>query len=99
MAILLEREWVFCDYIGGRVAVSVWHHFDPRSREDLHESVTCQMDLFSPEGEEILRRMPMEFHQALNNAVKKSAEKRRYSARVIALDAQPRRDPGPEPEN
>ena len=99
MAILLEREWVFCDYIGGRVAVSVWHHFDPRSREDLHESVTCQMDLFSPEGEEILRRMPMEFHQALNNAVKKSAEKRRHSAQVIALDAQTRRDPGPEHEN
>ena len=99
MAILMEREWVFCDYIGGRIAVSVWHHFATRSRDNLHEGVTCQMDLFSPEGEEILRRLPMEFHQALNNAVKKSAEKRRHPAQVIALNSQLRRGRNPEAEH
>ncbi len=98
MAILMEREWVFCDYIGGRVAVSVWHHFAPQSRDDLHEGVPCRMDLFSPAGEEILRRLPMEFHQALNHAIKKSAEKRHHSARVIALDTLLRRTEDPEPE-
>nr|WP_203525127.1 hypothetical protein [Acidithiobacillus ferrianus] len=98
MAILMEREWVFCDYIGGRVAVSVWHHFAPQSRDDLHEGVPCRMDLFSPAGEEILRRLPMEFHQALNHAIKKSAEKRHHPARIIALDTLLRRTEDPEPE-
>ncbi|MBU2831759.1 hypothetical protein HF918_01405, partial [Acidithiobacillus ferriphilus] len=67
--------------------------------DNLHEGVTCQMDLFSPEGEEILRRLPMEFHQALNNAVKKSAEKRRHPAQVIALNSQLRRGRNPEAEH
>ena len=90
MAILSSREWVFCDFIGGKVAVTVWHHFAPQLRQDLQDAVPCQMDLFNPDSEVILRRLPMEFNQALTVALKKQAEKRRTSAQVIALDGRGR---------
>lgn len=69
MAILDHREWVFCDYIGGRVATTVWHHFDPHRRQSLEEPVPCRMDLFGPEGEAMLKRLPMEFSKGLDAAL------------------------------
>ncbi|MEW6612301.1 MAG: hypothetical protein ACOY5C_07445 [Pseudomonadota bacterium] len=71
MAILDPHEWVFCDYIGGRVAVTVWHHFDPHVRQSLEEPVPCRMDLFGPEGEAVLKRLPMEFARGLDAALAK----------------------------
>ena len=82
MGILYPAEWVFCDYVGGRVAVSVWHDFRPQHRSGLQEPVSCVMDLFSEKGEAILKRLPMEFYRSLTMALEK-AEKGQKARGVV----------------
>lgn len=71
MAILYPQEWVFCDHIGGRTAASVWRAFEPHGRSSLEAPVPCRMDIFSPEGDAVLKRLPIEFSRGLDRALKK----------------------------
>lgn len=93
MAILQPHEWVFCDYIGGRIAVTIWHDFRPQERDSLDEPVSCRMDLFSPGAEIALKRLPMEFAHGLEVALAKTAP--RTDAKIVPLNGSHNHDHRP----
>ena len=93
MAILHPQEWVFCDYIGGRLVVTSWHDFRPQERESLEEPVSCLMDLYSAEADIALKRLPMEFAQGLEHALAKTVQQ--TDARILPLTGSQPHDPYP----
>ncbi len=83
LAILDGEEFVFVGREGGRMIEIAWQHFTPQGRGSLEEPVSYEAVYYTSAAAEIMRRVQMEFHNALRDLEKKATYE--GPARIVKL--------------
>ena len=65
MAVLDAEEFIFVDSQNKAWVELAWQHFHPQTRTALDEPVPFEVVHYSPQAAETMRRLPGEFHKAL----------------------------------
>lgn len=83
LAVIDQEEIIFVDREGARMIELAWQRFNPGVRNALDEAVPFEIAYYLAKGKETMKRLPVEFYQALNQL----AEKRNFSgpAKVLKL--------------
>jgi hypothetical protein len=84
LAILDAEEIVFVDsQYKSRVEVA-WRRFHPQARTALDEAVPFECHYYEPEGRDLMRRLPVEFAQALRTYA--ARQPKSAGARVLKFE-------------
>lgn len=83
LAVVDHEEIVFVDREGARMIELAWRRFNPKGRASLEDPVPYELVYYQNKGRETMKRLPVEFQQALLQL----AEKRTFSgpAKVLKL--------------
>ena len=92
MAVLDAEEFIFVDSQNKAWVELAWQHFRPQARSALEERVPFEVVHYLPQAAETMKRLPGEFHKALQ--VLAGRQKPHTPASV--LDMQSRRRPDPD---
>jgi hypothetical protein len=65
MAVLDAEEFIFVDSQNKAWVELAWQHFHPQARASLDERVPFEVVHYSPQAAETMKRLPGEFHKAL----------------------------------
>lgn len=65
MAVLDAEEFIFVDSQNKAWVELAWQHFRPQARTSLDERVPFEIVHYLPQAAETMRRLPAEFHKAL----------------------------------
>ena len=65
MAVLDAEEIIFVDSQNKAWVELAWQHFRPQARSALDERVPFEVVHYAPQAAETMKRLPGEFHQAL----------------------------------
>jgi hypothetical protein len=65
MAVLDKEEFIFVDSQNKAWVELAWQHFRPQDRSSLDERVPFEQVHYLPHATETMKRLPAEFHQAL----------------------------------
>jgi hypothetical protein len=65
MAVLDADEFIFVDSQNKAWVELAWQHFKPQTRSALDERVPFDLVYYLPQAAETMKRLPGEFHQAL----------------------------------
>jgi len=65
MAVLDPEEFIFVDSQNKAWVELAWQHFRPQARTALDERVPFELVYYAPQAAETMKRLPGEFHQAL----------------------------------
>jgi hypothetical protein len=65
MAVLDAEEFIFVDSQNKAWVELAWQHFRPQARSSLDERVPFEQVHYLPQAAETMKRLPGEFHQAL----------------------------------
>ena len=65
MAVLDAEEFIFVDSQNKAWVELAWQHFRPQARDALDQRVPFEVVHYLPQAAETMRRLPGEFHQAL----------------------------------
>jgi hypothetical protein len=65
MAVLDAEEFIFVDSQAKAWVELAWQHFRPQERTALDERVPFEVVHYLPRAAETMKRLPVEFHQAL----------------------------------
>lgn len=95
MAVLDAEEFIFVDSQNRAWVELAWQHFRPQARASLHERVPFEVVHYLPQAVETMRRLPAEFHQALQLLA--SRQKPDVPASVLDLRARPPAEPDSDP--
>lgn len=71
LAVLDDAEFIFVDREGRRVIELAWQSFAPQARASLEEPVSYEAVYYTLTAGEIMRRVQMEFYNALRDLEKK----------------------------
>ncbi|OJW41601.1 hypothetical protein [Thiobacillus sp. 65-1402] len=92
MAVLDAEEFIFVDSQNRAWVELAWQHFRPQARSSLDGRVPFEVVHYLPQAAETMKRLPGEFHQALQLL----AGRQRPDTPASVLDLQARRRNGPE---
>lgn len=83
LAVVDHEEIIFVDREGARMIELAWQQFNPRARASLEDPVPHELVYYLEKGRETMKRLPVEFYQALLQL----AEKRTFSgpAKILKL--------------
>lgn len=95
MAVLDAEEFIFIDSQNKAWIELAWQHFHPQVRSALDERVSFEVVHYLPQAAETMKRLPAEFHQALQ--VLAERQKPADSARILELHAKGRQSPDEPP--
>lgn len=84
LAVLDDAEIIFVDREGRRNIDLAWQSFAPQDRASLEEAVSYEVVYYTQAAAEIMRRVQMEFHQALRDLEQKEVNV--GPARIVKLD-------------
>ncbi|HEU5337874.1 MAG TPA: hypothetical protein VFU39_01175 [Sulfuricaulis sp.] len=84
LAVLDDAEFIFVDREGRRNIELAWQSFAPQDRASLEEAVSYEVVYYTQAAAEIMRRVQMEFHQALRDLEQKEVNV--GPARIVKLD-------------
>ena len=93
MAVLDAEEFIFVDSQNKAWVELAWQHFRPQARASLDERVPFEIVHYLPQAAETMKRLPGEFHQALQLL----ASRQKTDAPAKVLELQPRPKPGSQP--
>ncbi|MBS1184431.1 MAG: hypothetical protein H6R09_32 [Proteobacteria bacterium] len=65
MAVLDAEEFIFVDSQNKAWVELAWQHFHPQARSALDERVPFEVVHYAPQAAETMKRLPGEFHRAL----------------------------------
>ena len=65
MAVLDQEEFIFVDSQHRAWIELAWQRFRPQARDALDESVPFEVVHYAPQAAETMKRLPVEFYQAL----------------------------------
>ena len=88
MAVLDAEEIIFVDSQNRAWVELAWQHFRPQARNALDERVPFEVVHYLPQAAETMKRLPAEFHLALQAL----ADRQRPDAPASILDLTVRRD-------
>ena len=88
MAVLDTEEFIFVDSQNRAWVELAWQHFRPQARSALDERVPCEFVYYQPHASETMKRLPAEFHKALQALAERDLPQQ--DARVLPLVRPPR---------
>ncbi|MDP1644183.1 MAG: hypothetical protein Q8L71_01615 [Thiobacillus sp.] len=83
MAVLDAEEFIFVDSQNKAWVELAWQHFRPQARSSLGERVPFEVVHYAPQAAETMKRLPGEFHQALQALAERNLPQQ--DARVLPL--------------
>jgi hypothetical protein len=83
MAVLDTEEFIFIDSQNRAWVELAWQRFRPQARSALDERVAFEVVHYAPQAAETMKRLPGEFHRALQGLAGRDAP--RQGARVLPL--------------
>ncbi len=92
MAVLDAEEFIFVDGQNKAWVELAWQHFRPQARASLDERVPFEVVHYLPQAAETMKRLPGEFHQALQLL----ADRQKPVGPASVLDLQGRLRPNPD---
>lgn len=92
MAVLDAHEFIFVDSQNRAWVELAWQHFRPQARASLDERVPFDVVHYLPQAAETMKRLPAEFHQALQQL----ADRQKPGTPASVLDLQGRRRAAPD---
>jgi hypothetical protein len=92
MAVLDSEEFIFVDSQNRAWIELAWQHFRPQARSALDERVPFEVVHYMPQAAETMKRLPAEFHQALQLL----AGRQKPDTPASVLDLQAKRRPNPD---
>jgi hypothetical protein len=95
MAVLDAEEFIFVDSQNKAWIELAWQRFRPQARASLDERVPFDVVHYLPQAAETMRRLPGEFHQALQLLA--SRQRPKHAATVLDLRAGRRSNPDSDP--
>jgi hypothetical protein len=95
MAVLDAEEFIFVDSQNKAWVELAWQHFRPQARTSLDERVPFEVAYYLPQAAETMKRLPVEFHQALLQLAER--QKPATPATVINLPTGSRPHPDDKP--
>ena len=95
MAVLDAEEFIFVDSQNKAWVELAWQHFRPQARHALDESVPFEVVHYLPQAAETMKRLPVEFHQALRLLADR--QKPDTPATLLNLHTAPKPNPGDKP--
>lgn len=90
MAVLDAEEFIFVDSQNKAMVELAWQNFRPQARDSLDERVPFEVVHYLPQAEETMKRLPAEFHAALQMLAER--QKPATPAAVISLPARHDKD-------
>lgn len=93
MAVLDAEEFIFVDSQNKAWVELAWQHFRPQARSALDERVPFEQVHYLPHAAETMKRLPGEFHQALQLLAGRN--KSDTSATIISLRDKARPEDSP----
>ena len=88
MAVLDAEEFIFVDSQNRAWVELAWQRFRPQARNALDERVPFEIVHYQPQAVETMKRLPAEFHQALQQL----ADRQKPGAPASLLDIRRRGD-------
>ncbi|WP_018078379.1 hypothetical protein [Thiobacillus denitrificans] len=88
MAVLDTEEYIFVDSQNKAWVELAWQHFRPQARTALDERVPFEIVYYLPQAAETMKRLPGEFHQALQLLADRDPP--RQDAHILPLTRRPR---------
>ncbi|HRK77471.1 MAG: hypothetical protein ABS92_13635 [Thiobacillus sp. SCN 63-374] len=88
MAVLDAEEYIFVDSQSKAWVELAWQHFRPQARAALNERVPFEIVYYLPQAAETMKRLPGEFHQALQLLAERDLP--RQDAHILPLARRPR---------
>jgi len=92
MAVLDAEEFIFVDSQNKAWVELAWQRFRPQTRDSLDEPVPFEVVHYLPQAAETMKRLPGEFHQALQLLA--SRQMPGTPATVLSLHPKPKPDSG-----
>lgn len=82
MAVLDAEEFIFVDSHNRPWIELAWQNFRPQARTALDERVPFELVYYLPQAKQTMKRLPMEFHRALQLL----AERQKPKTAAVVLD-------------
>jgi hypothetical protein len=92
MAVLDAEEFIFVDSQNKAWVELAWQRFHPQARASLDERVPFEVVHYSPQAAETMKRLPGEFHRALQLLADR--DRPAEPANVLPLTGRPPMRPG-----
>ena len=94
MAVLDAEEFIFVDSHNRPWVELAWQGFRPQARTALDERVPFELVYYLPQARQTMKRLPMEFHRALQLLAMRQMPK--TTASVLNLNLPQGKDPNPK---